>query len=96
MVTDTQKKNYSNREINKELERYNNFEKLFKNNPNITLLNNYLQTIENTNAASVILQHHCDTLVKIIDQKHSGFGQGKSKEQLMLPLINYISKLAKE
>lgn len=96
MVTDTQKKNYSNREINKELERYNNFEKLFKNNPNITLLNNYLQTIENTNAASVILQHHCDTLVKIIDQKHSGFGQGKSKEQLMLPLINYISQLAKE
>lgn len=78
--------------IKKTEEDYSSFEKSFYSNMTPQTLNNFLNSITDNQAALVTLGKYHRKLITDIDKAKSGWGNGKDKKALIMPLVDFITK----
>ena len=88
------KKNAESR-ISKAKSDYSKFEVSFNKNMSVETLSNYFNNIADNEATLVVFEKHYRQLIKNIDSENYGWGKGKDKKALIMPLVDFVKKSCK-
>ena len=93
-LKDEIKKNHTQKKITKSNKSYFSFKNDFCNNMTVTKIQSFLNNNTSSKAMLVTLENNISSLIKDIDNATYGWGNGKNKKELIIPLINYIKNQA--